>query len=90
MLNRMSEGQWLNGIGLHRGVAIMLIDVLEELLETNEISIPDEDRSGDASEACIYGTTYANLENEFTEMLEHYFPVCPAKDFEPKEVSESD
>ena len=42
--------------------------------EDKDISIPDEDRTGDESEACLYGMTYAELENEIAELLGRYYP----------------
>ena len=34
----------------------------------------DEDRTGDESEACLYGMTYANLEDEIAKLLGWYYP----------------
>jgi hypothetical protein len=34
--------------------------------------IPDEDRTGDEGEACLYGMTYANLEDEIYSLLCEY------------------
>ena len=36
--------------------------------------IPDEDRTGNESEACLYGMTYADLENAIEELLGRYYP----------------
>lgn len=75
VLNRiLSENAWLASIGKHRGVAIRILDIFEEMLENKGISIPDEDRTGDESEACLYGMTYADLENEIAELLGRYYP----------------
>ena len=42
--------------------------------EDKDISIPDEVRTGDESEACLYGMTYADLENAIEELLGRYYP----------------
>lgn len=44
------------------------------MLENKGISIPDEDRMGNESEACLYGMTYADLENAIEELLSRYYP----------------
>lgn len=74
MKRTLSEDTWLASVGKHRGVAIRILDVFEEMLESKGISIPDEDRTGEESEACLYGMTYAYLENEIEEMLGRYYP----------------
>ena len=74
MKRTLSEEAWLASIGKHRGVAIRILDIFEEMLENKGVSIPDEDRMGDESEACLYGMTYAELENEIAELLGRYYP----------------
>ena len=74
MKRTLSEDTWLASIGKHRGVAIRILDVFEEMLEKKGIMIPDEDRTGDESEACLYGMTYADLENAIEELLGRYYP----------------
>lgn len=74
MNQTLSEDVWLAGIEKHRGVAIRILDIIEEVLESKGILIPDEDRTGDESEACLYGMTYAELENEIAELLGRYYP----------------
>ena len=44
------------------------------MLESKGIMIPDEDRTGEESEACLYGMTYAELENTIEELLRAYYP----------------
>ena len=74
-MNRiLSEDAWLASVGKHRGVAIRILDIFEDMLENKGVSIPDEDRTGDKSEACLYGMTYAELENEIAELLGRYYP----------------
>ena len=70
----LSEDAWLASVGKHRGVAIRILDIFEEMLENKGVSIPDEDRTGDESEACLYGMTYADLENAIEEVLSRYYP----------------
>lgn len=78
-MNRiLSEDAWLASVGKHRGVAIRILDIFEDMLENKGVSIPDEDRTGDESEACLYGMTYAELENEIAELLGRYYPSSEA------------
>ena len=74
MTQILSEDVWLDSVGKHRGVAIRILDVFEEMLEKKGIMIPDEDRTGDESEACLYGMTYADLENAIEDLLGRYYP----------------
>lgn len=52
-----------------RKLAIKIISEFEDLLEQKDIYIPSEDRTGDESEARIYGTEYYQLEDRITEIL---------------------
>lgn len=74
MKQTLSEDAWLASIGQHRGVAIRILDIIEEMLENKGIMIPDEDRTGNESEACLYGMTYTDLENAIEELLGRYYP----------------
>ena len=73
MKRTLSENAWLASIGKHRGVAIRILDIFEEMLEDKGLSIPDEDRTGDESEARLYVITYADLENAIEELLRAYY-----------------
>lgn len=70
--NHMTLEQWFEQVGKTRGIAIMILDIFEEMLDEKGIKIPDEDRTGDESEACLYGMTYANLEDEIYSLLCEY------------------
>ena len=59
-------------VGKTRGIAIMILDIFEGMLNDKGIIIPDEDREGDEDEECLYGTTYYELEDEITELLCNY------------------
>lgn len=59
-------------IGKTRGAAIEILDLFEEVLDRHGINIPDEDRCGEEGEACIYGSTYYELEDAITEILSEY------------------
>lgn len=59
-------------MGKTRGIAIMILDIFEEMLDDKGIMIPDEDREGDEGEACLYGSTYYELEDAITELLCDY------------------
>lgn len=52
-----------------RNVSADICGLFEDLLSRFNIYIPDEDRTGDESEACIYGMEYSNLEDDVTEIL---------------------
>lgn len=72
MKNYMDLDQWFENVGKTRGIAIMILDIFEDMLEEKGIIIPDEDRTGKDGEACLYGTTYANLEDEICALLCEY------------------
>lgn len=59
-------------LGKTRGIAVMILDIFEDMLAEKEIIIPDDDREGDENEACIYGSTYYELEDKITELLCDY------------------
>lgn len=59
-------------VGKTRGIAIMILDMFEEMLDEKGIMIPDDDRTGAEGEACLYGTTYGNLEEEIVALLCDY------------------
>lgn len=52
-----------------RKFALDICELFEDLLDTHNIDIPDEDREGDESEARIYGMTYAELEDNVKDIL---------------------
>lgn len=53
-----------------RSTAGAIIDLFEDILEKNDISIPDDYRQGDPDEARIYGDTYYALLDSITGILE--------------------
>lgn len=59
-------------VGITRGLAITILDFFEAMLDEKGIMIPDEDRTGAEGEACLYGMTYANLEDQIVELLCDY------------------
>lgn len=64
--------QIFENIGKTRGIAIMILDIFEDILVDKGIVIPDEDREGDEYEACLYGSTYYALEDKITTLLCNY------------------
>ena len=52
-----------------RLIAATICELFEELLDKHDITIPDDDRTGDEGEARLYGLTYFNLELEVTDEL---------------------
>ena len=59
-------------VGKTRGLAITILEMFDNMLEEKGIMIPDEDRTGDEGEACLYGTTYADLEDQIVALLVDY------------------
>ena len=59
-------------MGKPRVLAIMILDIFEDMLDDKGIIIPDEDREGSEGEACLYGSTYYELEDDITELLSNY------------------
>lgn len=54
---------------IKRTIAIKVLDVIEEMLEEKNITIPDEDREGENEEARLYGSTYYALEDKIVDIL---------------------
>lgn len=52
-----------------REYSVEIVELFEDILEKHNIDIPDVDRTGDDSEARLYGMTYANLEDDVLEVL---------------------
>ena len=44
-----------------RNIADRICREFEELLESHDIYVPDDERTGDEREACLYGDTYYGL-----------------------------
>lgn len=55
-----------------REYAIAIIDCFENLLYEKDMIIPSEDREGDEGEAAIFGSEYAELEDNITNILQKY------------------
>lgn len=56
----------------NRKIVDKIIDEFEDLLNKNEIKIPNKERENYQQEACIYGSDYYNLEYKIMEILENY------------------
>ena len=52
-----------------REYSVEIVELFEDLLNKHDITIPDEDRTGDEGEARLYGMTYSNLEDEVLHIL---------------------
>lgn len=59
-----------------------ICDIFENLLYKHNIMIPDEDREGEEGEACIYGSTYSDLEDQVTEILANILNETKKPDIE--------
>lgn len=53
-----------------RSIAATIIDLFEDLLEKNNVTIPDIYRMGDPDESRIFGDTYYTLEDSIVRILE--------------------
>lgn len=53
-----------------RSIAATIIDLFEDLLEKNNVTLPDIYRMGDPDESCIFGDTYYTLEDSIVRILE--------------------
>ena len=58
-------------------VATDIVEVFENLLDENNITIPDEDRTGDEGEARLFGATYCNVIDEVEEILIEMLKKAP-------------
>jgi hypothetical protein len=52
-----------------REYSVEIVELFEDLLEKHDITIPDEDRTGDEGEARLYGMTYSDLEDDVLHAL---------------------
>lgn len=55
-----------------REYSVDICELFEDLLEENNITIPDEEREGEPDEARLYGTTYADLEYKVLNILNEF------------------
>ena len=56
-------------VNLHKAAAI-ITDIFENILDANNIQIPDEDRNDeDENQACLYGMTYDRILTEVEDEL---------------------
>lgn len=55
-----------------RDLAIKLISPIEELLDKHNIKVPDEDRTGDDTEASLFGETHAILEDDLVQLIREH------------------
>ena len=53
-----------------RDYACRIIDLMENVLDENDITIPDEEREGNDDESRIYGLTYFALEDDIVSILD--------------------
>lgn len=75
MLNNdvsMLSDDLIVNLGLTRALSVSILDLFENLLDKHGIYIPDDDRNGEDGEACLYGTTYGNLEDSISALLAAY------------------
>ena len=52
-----------------REYSVDICELFEDLLEENDITIPDEEREGEPNEARLYGKTYSCLEYDVLNIL---------------------
>lgn len=68
----MFSKEMIDSLGLTRAIAVTILNMFEDVLDKHGIYIPDDDRNGGDDEACLYGMTYAKLEDEIVELLHEY------------------
>ena len=68
-LNRKEEENIMNTTNNLTNTADDIIDIFEELLDSLDITLPDQWREGEEDEARIFGDTYYELENKIVERL---------------------
>lgn len=52
-----------------RNISADICELFEDLLDKHDVSIPSKDRTGDETEARIYGEAYSDLEDSVTDIL---------------------
>ena len=52
-----------------REYSVDICELFEDLLEENDITIPDDEREGESDEARLYGKTYSCLEYDVLNIL---------------------
>ena len=55
-----------------REYSVDICELFEDLLEENDITIPDDEREWEPDEARLYGTTYADLEYKVLNILNEF------------------
>ena len=58
-----------------RGLARSIAELFDDLLDDHGIRVPDPDRTGDETEAAIYGCTYGKLVDDIAETISAVFPA---------------
>ncbi len=58
----------------NREIAGDMLDILEELLDDKDITVPSLDREGDETEARLYGREFWNLLDLFEDTLDVAYP----------------
>ena len=68
----MLSDDMIANLGLTKALAIEILEMFEDVLDAHHIYVPDDDRTGDDGEACLYGCTYGNLEDDICALLSEY------------------
>ena len=55
-----------------REYSVDICELFEDLLEENDITIPDDEREGEPDEARLYGKTYSCLEYDVLNILNEF------------------
>lgn len=71
-LAALTEESGIQHLNIH-DLSGILVDDADDILEEVSISIPDEDRTGDAGESRIYGMTYGYMQDEIEGILKETF-----------------
>lgn len=76
-------------VSINRELAGDMLDLVENLLDSKNITIPSADREGGESEARLYGREYWELLDEFESMLDEQYPEG-AMDYDDDESDDSE
>lgn len=54
-------------------LAIHVLDIVEDMLDEKDVTIPDDDRLMEPNECRLYGATYGDLIEQIADLFEHVF-----------------
>ena len=70
---------------LNRKLVGDMLDLVEELLDEKDITIPSDDREGGEDEARLFGMEHAFLLDGFENILNMYYPQGAVDEYDESE-----